>query len=47
MLYAEMAYFDGDHCSHCARWQEEKRSAAITVRFRQAYLRRTRNRLLR
>jgi hypothetical protein len=24
-LYAERAYFDGDHCQHVAAWEESKR----------------------
>lgn len=26
-MYAEMAYFDGNHCQHVADWQEARRLA--------------------
>ena len=29
MLYAEAAYFDGNHCHHVATWEEHKRLARI------------------
>lgn len=29
MLYAEAAYFDGNHCQHVATWEEHKRLARI------------------
>lgn len=35
-MYAERAYFDGDHCSHCAARDEAARLARIAKRNREA-----------
>lgn len=29
VLYAEAAYFDGNHCAHVAAWEDAKRLARI------------------
>lgn len=29
MIYAESAYFDGNHCAHVAAWEDAKRLARI------------------
>lgn len=31
-MYAERAYFDGDHCQHCAARDEHDRLCAIAKR---------------
>ena len=31
-MYAERAYFDGDHCAHCAARDEQKRLERIAER---------------
>ena len=32
MPYSELAYFDGNHCAHCATRDEHKRLAGIRKR---------------
>lgn len=36
-MYAEMAYFDGNHCQHCAARDEHMRLERIRGQARQAY----------
>lgn len=31
-VYAESAYFDGDHCAHCVAWEEHMRLAYVRAR---------------
>jgi hypothetical protein len=44
MQYAEMAYFDGNHCAHCAAWQEHNRLVGIHNRARASFARERRAR---
>lgn len=41
MLYAEAAYFDGDHCAHVAAREEHRRLQRIRKQARLAIERRT------
>lgn len=36
MIYAEAAYFDGDHCAHVAAFEDAKRLRRINDRNRAA-----------
>ena len=36
-MYSERAYFDGDHCQHCATRDEHMRLERIAAANRQAY----------
>lgn len=40
MIYSEMAYFDGNHCAHCATRDEAARLARIDREGRKAAARR-------
>lgn len=40
MLYSEAAYFDGNHCAHCATRDEHKRIVRIRNDARKAFERR-------
>lgn len=44
MLYSEAAYFDGNHCAHCAARDEHNRLQRIRVQAIRALDRRTRRR---
>lgn len=41
MLYAEAAYFDGDHCAHVAAWEEHRRLQRLRAQARLVIERRT------
>lgn len=47
MPYSEMAYFNGDHCAHCAARDEFNRLERIAANARQAMQRHERRRGLR
>lgn len=40
-MYSEMAYFDGNHCAHCAAREEHMRLQRIRVQAIRALDRRT------
>lgn len=39
MPYSEAAYFDGNHCHHCAAWEDHKRLVRIAKRAKERRLR--------
>jgi len=43
-IYAEAAYFDGDHCAHVAAWEDHRRLQRIRAQARLVIERRTRSR---
>lgn len=43
MLYAEAAYFDGQHCAHVAAWEEHRRLQRLRTKARLVIERRTRS----
>lgn len=40
MIYSEAAYFDGNHCQHCADREEHQRLARARRQARQVFERR-------